>query len=234
VSDGDYYETTPIRPATTVQAAIARLRAEIYDGALPPGTRLRQSEIAARFGVSTTPVREALSALQAEGLVGIDPHRGAVVFKPGAEDVAESFEIRRALESLAVEKAIPNLDDAALARLQDLIDSMREASDYQRWEELNESFHRTLYQASGRPRLLELIASMRRASRFYIHLAVSAQLPNEGVDAEHQAILDACKERNVRKAKSAIERHIASTARMLMERLETAEPVGSPARTGAT
>lgn len=212
-----------VRPTTTVRAVTDRLRDEIYDGVLPPGSRLRQSEIAERFGVSTTPVREAFSALQAEGLVEIDPHRGAVVFEPETDDVWESFEIRRALESLAVEKAVPRLDDEQLAGLQRLIDQMRKASDYHEWEELNERFHRSLYEASGRNRLLDLIASMRRASRFYIHLSVSSRLPNKQVDAEHQAILDACKTKDVRKAKRAIEQHITNTAKNLMERLAAAD-----------
>ena len=216
-------ERIDVRPATTVRAVADRLRDEIYEGVLAPGSRLRQSEIAERFGVSTTPVREALSALQAEGLVGIDPHRGAVVFEPQVEDVWESFEIRRALESLAVEKALPHLDDERLATLQLLIDQMREASEYHVWEELNERFHRSLYEASRRPRLLELIASMRRASRFYIHLSVSSRLPNEQVDAEHQAILDACRTKDVRKAKRAIEQHITNTAKNLMERLAASD-----------
>ena len=85
-------EVTPLR-TTTTRELIGRLRQEIYGGFYPPGARLRQSALAARFGVSTTPVREALSALQAEGLVTVDPHRGAVVVQPTPEDVRESFAI---------------------------------------------------------------------------------------------------------------------------------------------
>ena len=66
---------------TTAKMVAGMLRDQIQDGGLAPGTRLRQNEIAERFGVSTTPVREAFAQLQAEGLVRIDPHRGAVVFR---------------------------------------------------------------------------------------------------------------------------------------------------------
>src|SRR5918997_1170374 len=88
---------------------------------LAPGTRLRQNDVAKRFGVSTTPVREAFAQLQAEGLVRIDPHRGAVVFHPSVDDVLEFYEIREALESLAVGHAIRKIDGDLAARLADMI-----------------------------------------------------------------------------------------------------------------
>ena len=91
---------------TASEAVSERLRAEIQRGDLPPGTRLRQGEVAARFGVSTTPVREAFALLQAQGLVRIDPHRGAIVFLPTAKDAQELYEIRIALETLAIGRAV--------------------------------------------------------------------------------------------------------------------------------
>jgi DNA-binding GntR family transcriptional regulator len=105
---------------TTAKVVAERLRDEIQDGTLSPGTRLRQNEVARRFGVSTTPVREAFAQLQAEGLVRIDPHRGAVVFRPTTDDLVEFYEIREVLESLAVVRAIP--------RLAALIENLRDAS----------------------------------------------------------------------------------------------------------
>ncbi len=92
-------------PRTISGAVAARLRQEIVAGELPAGQRLRQVEIARRLGVSTTPVREALAALQREGLVALHPQRGAVVFLPSVDDLREHYEIRIALEELAVGKA---------------------------------------------------------------------------------------------------------------------------------
>src|SRR5918996_6401711 len=122
-----------LRRSTTAETVAQMLRNEIQRGQLPPGTRLRQNEVAQRFGVSTTPVREALALLQAEGLVRIDPHRGALVFHPTVADLRESYEIRGALESLAVTKAIPRLTEDLVKDLQKLIDRMRKEKDEVRW-----------------------------------------------------------------------------------------------------
>ena len=88
-------------PRTVSGLVAERLRAQIVAGELPSGSKLRQVEIARRFGVSTTPVREALAALQREGLVRLHPQRGAVVFVPTVADLREHYEIRAALEALA-------------------------------------------------------------------------------------------------------------------------------------
>src|SRR5688572_20697813 len=97
-------ETDPIRPRTAAEAVATRLRQEIQAGEHAPGTPLRQTEVARRLGVSTTPVREAFALLQADGLVRIDRYRGAVVFRPTAEELRDAYEIREALELLAVGK----------------------------------------------------------------------------------------------------------------------------------
>src|ERR671916_2913622 len=103
---------------TTSEEVASRLREEILRGDLEPGRRLRQGEVAERFGVSTTPVREAFALLQAQGLVRVDPHKGAIVFHPTAEDLRHLYEIREALEVLAIEKSMQNLSQDQLAKLQ--------------------------------------------------------------------------------------------------------------------
>jgi DNA-binding GntR family transcriptional regulator len=204
---------------TTTRELINRLRQEIYGGTYPPGARLRQGALATRFGVSTTPVREALSALQAEGLVSVDPHRGAVVVQPTPDDVRESFAIREVLETLALESAIPVITDAELDQLQSYIAEMQGVSTYDEWALLNETFHRELYEASRRRRLCDLIESLRVSSQHFIHLALSGRVPGPEVDAEHQAILDACRSRNIQAARAALHRHIEHTGQRTLEHL---------------
>jgi DNA-binding GntR family transcriptional regulator len=204
---------------TTTRELINRLRQEIYGGTYPPGARLRQGALATRFGVSTTPVREALSALQAEGLVTVDPHRGAVVVQPTPDDVRESFAIREVLETLALESAIPVISEAELDQLQGYIAEMQGVSTYDEWALLNETFHRELYEASRRRRLCDLIESLRVSSQHFIHLALSGRVPGPEVDAEHQAILDACRSRNIQAARAALHRHIEHTGQRTLEHL---------------
>src|SRR4051794_34082705 len=118
-------ENDHLQLQTASKAVAAFLRAQIVRGNLHPGSRLRQTDIAKRLGVSTTPVREALASLQAERLVQIASHRGAVVFAPTEDDMAQCFAIRRVLEPLAAGEAVPRVDEARLARLAELIVAMR-------------------------------------------------------------------------------------------------------------
>src|SRR5215470_16894852 len=112
------WATSSAAPARKVEWLIGQLAEEIRSGGLPPGERLRQVEIAERYGMSTTPVREAFSALERQGLITIHPHRGAVVFGPTVENVRELYDIRIALEPLAIAKAIPNLQQADFSALE--------------------------------------------------------------------------------------------------------------------
>jgi DNA-binding GntR family transcriptional regulator len=212
-----------LRRRTTADTVASMLRNEIQRGQLPPGTRLRQNDVAQRFGVSTTPVREALALLQAEGLVRIDPHRGALVFHPTVADLRESYEMRGALESLAVTKAIPLLTDGVLDDLQKIIDRMRKVKDESRWVELNNEFHLRLYEASGMPRLCSTIASLRDSSSTYIHMFVAHNLPGHRADDDHQEILDACRARDTRRARKAIMAHINHTVDDLVKFIEERE-----------
>lgn len=201
---------------TTAKMVAERLRDEIQDGMLAPGTRLRQNEVAERFGVSTTPVREAFAKLQAEGLVRIDPHRGAVVFLPSVSDLVEFYEIREALESLAVSHAIKRLDDVVVARLRELIAEMRRTDDPRDWLRLNDEFHLRLYACADKPRLSALIDNLRDASAPYIHVFVASRAPSERANDEHQAILDACIARNASAARRAIREHLRHASRDLV------------------
>ncbi len=193
---------------TTAKVVAERLRSEIQHGTLAPGTRLRQNDVAKRFGVSTTPVREAFAQLQAEGLVRIDPHRGAVVFHPSVDDVLEFYEIREALESLAVSQAIRKIEPGVADRLAELISTMRGTEDPRAWLRLNDEFHLQLYACAGKPRLSALIDNLRDASAPYIHMFVASRPLSERANDEHQAILDACLSGNAAAAKRAIRDHL--------------------------
>ena len=200
---------------TTAKVVAGRLRDEIQGGTLSPGTRLRQNDVARRFGVSTTPVREAFAQLQAEGLVRIDPHRGAVVFHPSVEDLMEFYEIREVLEALAVAQAMPHLDDDAVRELNALIDKMRRTEDARRWMRLNDEFHLRLYERANRPRLSGMIENLRDASTPYIHMFVAGRSPETRANEEHQEILDACVRGDRETAERAVREHLRSTSREL-------------------
>jgi DNA-binding GntR family transcriptional regulator len=201
---------------TTAKVVAERLRDEIQVGALSAGTRLRQNDVARRFGVSTTPVREAFAQLQAEGLVRIDPHRGAVVFHPTVEDLIEFYEIREVLESLAVVQAMPHLDAVRIKDLNALIEKMRKTDDARRWMKLNDEFHLRLYEPANRPRLSALIENLRDASTPYIHMFVAGRPPAARANDEHQQILDASIRGDRKAAQAAIREHLRSASHDLV------------------
>jgi DNA-binding GntR family transcriptional regulator len=201
---------------TTAKVVAGLLRDEIQSGTLSPGMRLRQNDTARRFGVSATPVREAFAQLEAEGLIRIDPHRGAVVFRPTVQDLAEFYEIREALESLAVRKAIPHLDDARLKELQALIVTMRKTRDRAAWMKLNEEFHLKIYERADRQRLNSMIESLRDASTPYMHINVAGHAIGVKANEEHQRILDACVAGDPDAAEAATREHLRSAADRLI------------------
>lgn len=198
---------------TTTEIVAAQLRTAIQRGEMLPGDRLRQVEVASRFGVSTTPVREAFVLLQAEGLLRIDPHRGAVVFRPSVEDLRESYHIRQALETLAVARAIDRLSNRRLAELKALVEEMRRTPDAHRWVELNDRFHMRLYAASGMPRLCALIASLRDASAAYMQMRAASHPRGKQADAEHALLLEAVRARDRRRAQALVRTHLSRAVR---------------------
>ena len=208
---------------TIPEQIAAALRHDIVTGQLAAGTRLRQLEIAQRFGVSTTPVREAFGLLQSDGLVRIDTHRGVTVFLPTIEDLIEHYEIRRALEMLAVEKAAERFQTQDAAPLIAILDEMRDTSDPVRYVERNQEFHLRLYRLSGRARLLAMIEDLRNASLAYNHLYAAADVPRDAdrLDGEHREILAACQAGDSARAATAVRDHISQTILHVMHLLET-------------
>jgi DNA-binding GntR family transcriptional regulator len=136
----------------------ALIREQIITGELAAGEQLRQRDLAQRFQVSQTPVREAMRRLESEGLVIGDTHRGFTVVEPDDGPVEENFQIRAALESLGASLAARKIDAAGLARLKELNDQMRALDDSDpRYADLNREFHFTVYEYARSPLLLSLM-----------------------------------------------------------------------------
>lgn len=145
-----------MRPNLPAEVA-DRLRRDIFSGRLRPGERIDQDAEAAALGVSRVPVREALIALDREGLVDIVPRRGAFVHSFGPEDMADQYEVFGFVSGLAAERAARNLTDEELAKLRDVHAEMSASRDPERLEVLNERFHTIISRASGSRRLAWLV-----------------------------------------------------------------------------
>lgn len=200
-----------------------QLRTEIRRGILEPGARLRQGEVAARLGVSTTPVREAFRVLHAEGLLRTDPHRDTVVFRPTIADVKEAYEIRETLEPLALERAIENADPSLIEELDQILHEMDHTEDEARWVELNHEFHSRMYNASNRPLLASILMNISGSSVAYMHMVVPYARASGRAQSEHREILNALEKKDVERAKKAIVIHLHHTVEHMVSYLEEME-----------
>ncbi len=216
-----------LRGRRTIQEMVAEaLRDAIVTGRLKGGERLHQDGIASKLGVSRMPVREALRQLESEGLVVFTPHRRVSVAALSTDELRELYEIRIALEILALDLAITRLSPEGLARLSALLDQMDRVTDPGRWLNLNRTFHGTLYRASGRSRLCTLIDSLRGNVERYLRIYVSGVERRAHAQAEHRRILRACRRRQVAEAKKALRQHLSGTVDRLEEFLRSRKSAG--------
>ncbi|MBZ7924814.1 GntR family transcriptional regulator [Ensifer adhaerens] len=195
---------------------VQRLRDEIEDAILSnefaPAERLDEMALAKRFGVSRTPVREALMQLNAIGLVEIRPRRGAIVVDPGPSRIYEMFEVMAELEGLAGSLAARRLTDparAAILAAHDKCERSANAGDSDAYYYDNEQFHKAIYTASQSGYLLEQCTALRRRLRPYrrLQLRVRNRIPTSF--SEHRAIVDSILAGDADKARILLQEHVA-------------------------
>ena len=201
---------------------LSRLRDLIIDGDLVPGEKVPEKDLCARFGISRTPLREALKVLANEGLVTLTPNRGATVTALTIEDLEETFPVMGALEALAGEMAALRITDGEIAGIRNLHEAM--VAHYQRGElapyfKLNQKIHEAILEAAGNPTLAGLhrsLASRVRRARFVANM--SAERWAKAV-AEHEEILAALQARAPEGLGLILKRHLANTFETVKETL---------------
>jgi len=187
----------------------ALIRELIITGELPAGEQLRQRDLAQRFHVSQTPVREALRRLESEGLVVGDTHRGFTVVEPDDGPVEENFQIRAALESLGASLAARKIDAGGIEALRALNDQMRELGDDDpRYADLNRDFHFTVYEHAGSPLLLSLMRLLWTS----LHGGPRVSRTHAESASQHDAIIDALSAGDATAASERTYQHIMSAA----------------------
>jgi DNA-binding GntR family transcriptional regulator len=184
----------------------------ITDGVLPPGTPLRQRDLAKQFDVSYTPVREALRRLESEGLVVTDVHRGAIVARTESEELEENYRILAALETLAGSLAVAKITDHDIAEIEA---RGREVAacppDDDRLAELNRQFHFRIYQCARSPMLLLLLRLLWRS---FPHGPQAGRPHTESV-RQHDALVRALKQRNEEQVAAIIREHVLGSINYL-------------------
>jgi DNA-binding GntR family transcriptional regulator len=186
------------------------LRRAIVTGRLAGGTRLGLAEIAEALGVSTTPVREALRVLSSEGFVQLDAYRGALVRSPDRSEIEEVVRLRRALEPLAMEEAIPSLTPEIIAEARCLLRFMLDQRDSDEWVGANREFHELVYRGVTSQHLLEILAVLRAPVVMYVSRAVNQDAGFRDVaNEQHVALFEAMVAGDVATAQAIIIEHVA-------------------------
>lgn len=221
LSRADSAEGTEDLDRRTTQAMVAgRLRFEILSGLIPPGTRLLQAKIAARMRTSTTPVREAMAELSAEGLVDLDPHRGVIVHEPTESELHEIYEMRSLLDPVLFAKTVTNITESEIERLDGLCSRMEQEPEPGAWVVLNSRFHAEMDTAARSPLLAGTVRNLRNRSSIYI--AASLLESSERMtraNAEHRAMIEACRLRDFDEGLEPTRRHIEATVELVTGQL---------------
>jgi DNA-binding GntR family transcriptional regulator len=196
----------------TIAVRISKALAErIIAGTLEPGTRLRQDHVAAEFGASHVPVREAFRRLEAQGLAVSEPRRGVRVASFSKAEVREVAEMRAALEELALRHAAPNLTAAILDKAEEATRIGDKSRDVGSWEAANRAFHRTLLAPCNMPRLMAAIDDLHAASARFLFAAWRSDWESR-TDHDHLAILAALRQGDVDNACAVLARHVRNVS----------------------
>jgi DNA-binding GntR family transcriptional regulator len=221
-----------------VDKLAATLQARVLNGELPMGARLRQAALAEEFGVSRTPVREALRKLQASGLVELRPNRGALVRGLSSREVRDAYEVRAELEGLAAELAAHHVHHEHVDRLRQAQGQFRAAlaeavaareagADLSqdvtdRWGRANDLFHQAIQEAAGNDVLTATLAHLHRSFPRDLSRTVlreSTMLLHENV-REHEAILEAIERRDAPSARELMTAHIRRAGSLVTRHLD--------------
>jgi DNA-binding GntR family transcriptional regulator len=211
-----------VMPPTRATAAADELRRRIFEGEYPAGMQLRQAVLAEELGISRIPFREALIQLEAEGLVEVEAHKGAVVAHVSADDVDELFEFRSLIEPRLLEKSAPLLTSDDFTRLNAIL---REYSDelrsehVGRWGELNTELHALLYSHANSPRMMETMYHLLRSTDRFTRMQLFYTDGRARAEREHEEIVRLCEARNYKAASRMLRDHILNAGAALVQLL---------------
>ncbi len=209
-----------IENKSTGMSIVDVLRDSIRAGVWAPGVALRQADLAEQFGTSRIPVREALQTLQSEGLVTIEPNRGAFIATLARDELDEIFDLRVLLEADVLRHAVPHHDARTLRHLATVQKELNATSDPHEWIRLDRLFHHELYAPAGRVRTVRAIDALRaQVERFYL-AKLGPRKRRRGWKDEHETLLAAVKGGEVKRAVALLEAHLRATQALAIAALD--------------
>ena len=215
----------------TLSSAIAeRLRQEILDGTHASGAQLRQDALAGAYGVSRIPVREALFQLEAEGLVQIVAHKGAIVTTLSPDEINDVFDLRELLEPRLFERSIPRLIDEdfdAIAITHSKFSAAIQSKDLRVWGALNAQLHMALYSRAQLPQTASIVVALLQKSDRYTRMQLSSPSAMKRAEREHGELIELARKRQVQPACDLLLQHI-QTVRVDLLNLLHGAGAGAP------
>jgi DNA-binding GntR family transcriptional regulator len=213
-----------IAPLALYQEVAERLRERIFSHELPAGTWVDEQALAEQYGISRTPLREALKVLASEGLVTLKPRRGCYVTEISERDLDEVFTVMAMLEGESARAAAVRASEADLAQLRTIhadLEKAASADDIDGFFEANQSFHHAIQQVADNRWLLHVIEDLRKVIKLSRHHSLYSEGRLEQALAEHRSVLDALLERDADAAEARMREHIRS-GRAALERIANA------------
>ncbi|MBN8442851.1 MAG: GntR family transcriptional regulator [Thauera sp.] len=213
-----------IAPLALYQQVAERLRDRIFSHELPPGTWVDEQALAEQYGISRTPLREALKVLASEGLVTLKPRRGCYVTEISDRDLDEIFTVMAMLEGECARVLATRATEADLERLQAIhadLEKAARAGDIDGFFEANQAFHLAIQEIADNHWLLHVIEDLRKVIKLSRHHSLYSEGRLEQALAEHRAVLDALIARDASAAETRMRDHIRS-GRAALERIAKA------------
>ncbi|MDE3175842.1 MAG: GntR family transcriptional regulator [Pseudomonadota bacterium] len=206
------------------------IRRAVLSGEMRPGMRIRQELLAAKFGASRIPVREALKQLENEGLVVLAPNRGAWIADVNSEESIEVYKIREVVEPLAIMESVPNLTDADIDSLDETVRELERVTTLESYIQLDREFHLRTYSRARMPHLIAMIERYWNSTQHFRREFVKETFAKDGLpfsDPQHLLLMDAIRGRDAEGARSLVHLHIRRTRLLIQAR--DAGPHGRPA-----
>lgn len=214
-----------VRDGVTGARVAEQLREAILRGAHPPGTRLRQEELAAQFGASRVPVREALRILESEGLITTVANTGAWIARLSLDECVELYQVRERIEPLLLRYSMANLTPAQIDRLAELAEQMRRCGDVERFLVLDRQFHLGSYAGAATTFLAPTVERLWNTTQHYrrAYTRLLDTDSNRIVHDEHHMLVTAIREGDADEAERVLFGHIRRTRLQLARHPEVFE-----------
>src|ERR1700677_1398558 len=206
------------------------IRTAVLSGEMRPGMRIRQELLAAKFGASRIPVREALKQLEKEGLGGLPPNRGAWIADVNSEESIEVYKIPEVVEPLAIVESVPYLTDADIVALEAMINELERVTTLEEYLQLDREFHLRTYSRARMPQLRAMVERFWNSTQHFRRQFVKEAFAKDGLpfsDPQHLLLMDAIRGRDAEAAQVLVRLHIRRT-RILIQAMEG--EAGNPPR----